>query len=590
MCLFAGADEFTRFFSRKNGGVWIMKKFVFILFVVGLSLAACGGNSASVDDAESVETVPTAVPPSPKPAEPSPEPTELPEPTAPSEPVLITDAADMVGIWLGTVAGEKGYVMYTDDGRYTVALIQDNLGTAPRVSGEYWFEDGQIHLRDLENAGHWVVCDAETVGVYEAVMLEDGQVQFQTVEDGCDEGGFTRNYIFANMMQERIGDPVPIAEAEAAAEVETAPNPELAAALQAVLESYAAENGAGAVLLVDAPDMDFAWKGATGMADPETGLEMIPDDQFIISSGTKIFTAVTILKLMEQGKLSLDDPISLYLPEELVSQLLVLDGQSYGEDITVRQLLSHTSGLGDFSNGADEDGNGLPDSKDLVLNEPDTVWNPDAVLAWAVENAPPVAAPGEMYNYSDTNFQLLGRIVENVSGMRLAEAYRQFIFEPLGMAQTYMEFNEDAAPGVDGRTLSHAFYNGTDWNDLDSHSYEWGSGGLVSTVEDQKRFLRAWADGSLFDDPASREAMMTWGETNDAGVYYGLGMIRFVFDEWGIPDLGEVQGHGGLFNSQAFYWPEQNVIIVGTLNANEPPLGFIGLLIDTLSTVQAMSE
>ncbi len=391
-------------------------------------------------------------------------------------------------------------------------------------------------------------------------------------------------------MQERIGDSVPIAAAEAKTEAETAPNPELAAALQTVLESYAAENGAGAVLLVDAPDMGFTWKGATGMADPEAGLEMAPDDQFIISSGTKMYTAVTILKLVEQGKLNLDDPISLYLPEELVSQLLILDGQSYGEEITVRQLLNHTSGLGDFSNGTDEDGNGLPDFKDLVLNEPDTVWNPEAVLAWAVENAPPVAVPGEMYNYSDTNFQLLGLIVKNVSGMSLAEAYHQLIFEPLGMEQTYLEFNEPAVPGVDGRTLSRAFYNGTDWNGLDSHSYEWGSGGLVSTVEDQNRFLRAWVNGDLFDDPASKEAMLTWGETTNAGVYYGLGTFRFVFDEWGIPDLGEVQGHGGLFNSQAFYWPEENVIIVGTLNSNEPPLGFIGVMIDALSTVQAMSE
>ena len=129
------------------------------------------------------------------------------ENTAAPESDSIT-ADDMVGIWLGTVAGEKGYLMYTDDGRYTVALMQDNVGTAPRVSGEYWFEDGKIHLRDLENAGHWTVCDAETVGVYEVKVADDGSVQFETVEDGCDEGGFTRNYLFANIVQERIADPV----------------------------------------------------------------------------------------------------------------------------------------------------------------------------------------------------------------------------------------------------------------------------------------------------------------------------------------------------------------------------------------------
>lgn len=191
------------------------------------------------------------------------------------------------------------------------------------------------------------------------------------------------------------------------------------------------------------------------MADPENGAEIVADDQFIISSGTKMFTAATILKLAEQGGFALDGPISAYLPEELVSQLLILDGQSYGETITVRQLLNHTSGLGDFSNGEDADGSGLPDFKDLVLNEPDTVWTPDAVLEWAIENAPPMGVPGEAFHYSDTNFQLLGEIIENVSGMSLPEAYRRFIFEPVGMEHTYFEFNEDVVVGVDGRSYGH---------------------------------------------------------------------------------------------------------------------------------------
>jgi CubicO group peptidase (beta-lactamase class C family) len=314
---------------------------------------------------------------------------------------------------------------------------------------------------------------------------------------------------------------------------------------------------------------------------------MLPDDQFIISSGTKMYTAVTILKLAEQGLLNLDDPISMYLPAELVAQLLVLDGESYGETITVRQLLSHTSGLEDFSNGVDANNNEMSDFKELVLAEPDTIWTPEAVLAWAVENAVPVALPGESYHYSDTNYQLLSLIVENVTGKTLAQTFREMIFDPVGMEHTYFEFGEPVVAGVDGRSLTHAFYAGTDWSQIDSRSYEYGSGGIVSTVEDQTRFLQAWANDELFDDPASKAAMTQWGPTDDAGVYYGLGVIRFVFDEWGIPDLGEVQGHGGLFNSYAFYWPDQNVTIVGTLNSNEPAFGFIGLQVDALSAMQA---
>lgn len=78
---------------------------------------------------------------------------------------------------------------------------------------------------------------------------------------------------------------------------------------------------------------------------------------------------------------------------------------------------------------------------------------------------------------------------------------------------------------------------------------------------------------------------MAWVETPDAGVYYGLGILRFVLDEWDIPGLGEMLGHSGLFNSQAFYWPERNVTIVSTLNTNEPPLGYIGVMIEVMTAV-----
>lgn len=140
------------------------------------------------------------------------------------------------------------------------------------------------------------------------------------------------------------------------------------------------------------------------MAVPEEEEPLLPGDQFIISSMTKMVTAATVMKLAERGDLALGDPISLYLPDELLSQLLVLDGSSYGADITVRQLLNHTSGLGDFSNGEDVDGNGLPDFKDLVLSELDTIWDETMVLNWAIANAAPVGKPGEAFNYSDTNY------------------------------------------------------------------------------------------------------------------------------------------------------------------------------------------
>ncbi|MAT96540.1 MAG: hypothetical protein CL608_05300 [Anaerolineaceae bacterium] len=567
-----------------------MKGIRILLILCLILLVACGGNEASTTETAESEPTNTVIEASPTEpvAQPTavptntavPQPTYTPEPTNTPAPALVTSADEMVGIWLGTIAGERGYVMYTADGRFYVALMENNLPTMPLVSGEYWFEDGQIHLRDLENAGHWTEC-ADVVGVYNVLDLGDGAVQFQTVDDACNEGGFTRNYLFAHMQQKWQSDPVAVAEDTL---------PELTAALQAITDNWVSENGVpGVILMVDMPDANFIFQGAAGWANPETDEAMMSDDQFIISSMTKTFTAVTILKLVEQGKLNLDDPIALYLPHDVVSRLLIIDGESFGEAITVRQLLNHTSGLGDFSNGVDVDGNGVPDFKELVLSEPDTLWDASQVLDWAIDNVEPVGQPGEMFSYSDTNYQLLGMIIEAASEMPLHEAYRQFIFEPLGMTHTYFEFQEPVVTGVNGRSVSNAYYNGVLWNELDSHSYEWGSGGVVSTAPDLNRFLWAWASGDLFDDPASQEALTTWVTTPDCGTSYGMGLYRFVYEECDIPGLGENIGHPGLFNSFAFYWPEQNATLIGTFNSNEPSLGFFGIMLEVMFTVQEMA-
>lgn len=172
-----------------------------------VSVGCCAGGS---DDTNSAPVEPTVVDVAAEeaPTEPPATATTVPAPT--EAPAMITAADEIVGIWLGTLAGESGYVMYTPDGRYMVALSQDAVATAPRVTGEYWFEDNQIHLRDLENAGHWAECDPDTVGIYDVLDLGDGQIAFQMVKDSCGDSGFTRGYLFANMKQEWIAEPVEV--------------------------------------------------------------------------------------------------------------------------------------------------------------------------------------------------------------------------------------------------------------------------------------------------------------------------------------------------------------------------------------------
>ncbi|MCB8941087.1 MAG: beta-lactamase family protein [Ardenticatenaceae bacterium] len=388
-----------------------------------------------------------------------------------------------------------------------------------------------------------------------------------------------------------LPEPSPTAEPEPTeAMVEVDENAELAAALQAIVDKQVDEFGFPSVLLlVDAPDSDFRWQGAAGLADPANGISMVPEDQFALASVTKMVTAVTILKLAEQGAVGIDDPIANYLPEALIAQLHNYEGESYGEQITVRQLLNQTTGFDGFSDSRDLDGNGVADLKELVIAEPDTNWTTDDVLAYALAE-PPLFPPGAAWAYSDLNYQLLGLIVENAAEMSLAEAFRQMIFEPLEMNQTYLEFREEPVGVANGRSLSHLYFGTNDLTNHQSRSYDWGAGGLVSTAADQLKFMRALVDGELISDPDLAAEMMNWVETGFPGWAYGFGIFEIALDSVDAPGLGTLQGHSGTWNNFAYFVPEMNIVLIGTLNSSEPMFGYFGLLIEALYTIQAMTS
>ena len=176
-----------------------MKKLLFCcaLFLI-VFLTACGGSTSSNEAAERSKPVESAAEPTAVPLEPTAEPTES------SFPADISDKAALVGLWDGSLAGEHGYMMFADDGTYFVSLNQETILDEPRVKGEYSLEDGQLHLRDLENAGHWTECAEE--GVYGTAVADDGTLTFVTIEDNCNAGGFTRNYIMENTKWTYLGE------------------------------------------------------------------------------------------------------------------------------------------------------------------------------------------------------------------------------------------------------------------------------------------------------------------------------------------------------------------------------------------------
>ncbi len=277
-------------------------------------------------------------------------------------------------------------------------------------------------------------------------------------------------------------------------------------------------------------------------------------------------TAALAMKLVEEGRFALDDSIYHLLPDSIMEGLHVYKGHDYSGDITIRQLMGHRSGLADYVEDGDENKNGLPDFLELLIAEPGRFWSPEETIEYTKSHLSPLFAPGTGYHYSDTNYQLLGLVCQQVSGKALNVLYRDELFGPLEMDHTYMEFYDDPLPSVPEHGLSHVYFEDYDYTDWRSASADWAGGGLASTTEDLSKFIRAFADGTVFEDARSKDEMLAWGATESSGVQYGLGVVRINLAVLGAMGAGEIYGHDGFPQSFMFYWPKQNVTIVGTLN------------------------
>lgn len=347
-----------------------------------------------------------------------------------------------------------------------------------------------------------------------------------------------------------------------ASDEEAADGAHLEAGLDSLVNHYveANEDIHSAVLLVEGPD--FRWAGAAGLADPETGSPMRTDDQFYLASTAKMMTATAVMQLVEAGKVNLDDPIINYLPEDLVTGLHVIEGHDYGSEITVRQLLNHTSGIAD--NWADDA------FIELIVADPEKLWEPEETIEYVKKNCPAHFPPGEGWRYSDINYNLLGLIIEKETGQTLSAALRDSLFEPLGMTHTHRHFAEEERPAEAGRPTSRWYREDLPCNEIRALSADWGGGGLYSTAGDLSLFLHAFVKDEIFRRPSAKAEMLQWTDAMP-GVGYGLGIIRLDMDRIteDLPPgmkLGTVWGHQGASSAFMYYWPERDIYLIGTLN------------------------
>lgn len=302
------------------------------------------------------------------------------------------------------------------------------------------------------------------------------------------------------------------------------------AALRAALDRITAAGLPGA--FAEVRDHRSTWRGASGVADVATGRPTRPGFQHRVASITKTFVATAVLQLAAERKISLDAPLGRYLPE-------------YARDgLTVRMLLNHTSGVGNYV--------------DVLFADPETTVEryrtetvPPRELARIGLSMPPTNAPGAGYSYSNTNYILLGLIIEKVTGRPAAFEVTRRIIRPLGLRGTYFPgtnphiagpHSKAYIPWFDGELRDFSVYN---------PSWLWMAGELVSTTADLDRFYRALLTGRLLR-PAQLAEMRTvvpWDPASPGSGGYGLGIYSVALS------CGLVWGHDGLAIGHAtFSW------------------------------------
>ena len=244
-----------------------------------------------------------------------------------------------------------------------------------------------------------------------------------------------------------------------------------------------------------------SWSGAAGKADVASGRRMAADDRFRAGSILKPFIAAATLQLVEQGRVRLDAPLTTVLPADVTARFPEAD------QITVRMLLNHTSGLADYTDNA----------FDLeVLADPRRQWTVSELLDRAAAQ-PRAGAPGEHFSYSNANYNLLGLVLERVTGKPWRTVIRERIIGPLGLRHTSLP-----APGdvVTGHGIAHGYelVDGklVDVTDIDS-SMAGAAGGnaLLTNARDLSRFLHALLAGRLFQHRGTVAMMRTFVAAHD---------------------------------------------------------------------------
>ena len=339
---------------------------------------------------------------------------------------------------------------------------------------------------------------------------------------------------------------VPTAAPTAQPTAAPTPSDVLTTTLQEVLDDWRVRTGApAAVIGLRLADGRTAI-AASGQADEVAGLPLTVDDRFRVGSITKTFVAALILQLAAEGQLDIDARLSRYLP-----------AAPHSEQITVRQLLDHTSGLADFAL--------QPRYVISMLTAPSRRWTAEETIAVIADEALEFE-PGSRWEYSNTNYVVLGQLAEQVGGASVAQLLRERIYQPLGLDSTFLEEEEDGPPM---RVAGHVDLD----NDGEADSVRdipytaivtsgAAAGGISANALDVLDFASGLFDGRLLDEDSLDEMLTVEPPSTD----YGLGIASRTLAG------REAWGHGGAIPGFSALFVRANDGTIGVGMANQTDL------------------
>jgi D-alanyl-D-alanine carboxypeptidase len=318
---------------------------------------------------------------------------------------------------------------------------------------------------------------------------------------------------------------------------------------------------------------DFIWGGASGNLNPQS--------QYFITSATKMFLSALVLNFKYNQLIDLDDKISKFLSKESLRGLHCIDDRDYSNDITIRHLLSHTSGIPDYMS---HKAGGQTMLERMTKGE-DQYWIYEKAIQWSKDLKPafPPGASGRIL-YSDTNFQLLGRIIENITNRSLAENYDKLIFKTAGLTRTYLfrDFNDENP---------ELFYFENRKLRIPKSMASFGpDGGVVSTSGDLLLFIEAFFNGTFFPR-IWISSLKCWNKIYPI-LYVGTGIQRIkvplILDP--MNKIPEMMGYAGLSGTVMFCNPEKDLYITGTVNQLSFSNPVYGTMFKLLKQLRRMSS